>query len=213
MNDKCENKRPVIRDDITGVAKGYKHGLFAYGGESMGKSCTVLDQLGRLAVAGQMHNRRMTGKGLFLALKHASDAIHVVEDMERLFENVDAQGVLRSAMWAQSGHERIVTWTTAKSDQERFVFRGGLILINNRPLADLPELRALATRIEVLGARTVRVAHRVMPPQTRDREWRCPHGRSGLAIPMSSHAARRCHLQNPRTLNKHLFSKGSKRHG
>lgn len=99
MNDKCENKRPVIRDDITGVAKGYKHGLFAYGGESMGKSCTVLDQLGRLAVAGQMHNRRMTGKGLFLALKHASDAIHVVEDMERLFENVDAQGVLRSAMW------------------------------------------------------------------------------------------------------------------
>ena len=32
---------------------------------------------------------------------------------------------------------------------QRFVFRGGLILISNRPLADLPELRALATRIEV----------------------------------------------------------------
>jgi hypothetical protein len=33
--------------------------------------------------------------------------------------------------------------------EQRFSFRGGLILISNRPLADLAELRALATRIEV----------------------------------------------------------------
>jgi hypothetical protein len=145
-----ENKIEVIRDLVTGVAKGYKHGLFLYGGGGMGKSYAVLDQLRRLEVPYQLHNSRMTGKGLFLALKHAPDAIHLLEDMERLTKDADAQGVLRSAMWAQPGHERIVTWTTAKDGLERFVFRGGLILISNRPLADLPELRAFATRIEVL---------------------------------------------------------------
>lgn len=144
-----ERKLQVIRDLVTGVAKGYKHGLFLYGGGGMGKSYTVLDQLRRLEVPYQLHNSRMTGKGLFLALKHAPDAIHVLEDMERVTKDADAQGVLRSAMWAQPGHERIVTWTTAKDGMERFVFRGGLILISNRPLADLPELRAFATRIEV----------------------------------------------------------------
>jgi len=145
-----ENKLHVIRDFVTSVAKRYKHGLFVYGGGGMGKSYTMLDQLQRLEVPYQLHNSRMTGKGLFLALKHAPDAIHVLEDMERLTKDADAQGVLRSAMWAQPGHERIVTWTTAKDGLDRFVFRGGLILISNRPLADLPELRALATRIEVL---------------------------------------------------------------
>ena len=52
---------------------------------------------------------------------------------------------------AQPGHDRIVTWTTARDGFESFVFRGGVIVISNRPMADLPELRALATRIEVLG--------------------------------------------------------------
>jgi len=87
---------------------------------------------------------------LFLALNRAPDAIHVMEDMERVTKDPDAQGVLRSASWAQPGHERIVTWMTAKDGKEEFVFRGGLIMLSNRPLADVPELRAWATRIDVL---------------------------------------------------------------
>jgi hypothetical protein len=91
----------------------------------------------------------MTGKGLFRTLEHAPDATHVLEDMERITKDPDAQGVLRSALWAQPGHDRVITWTTAAEGEQRFIFRGGLIMIANRPLADLPELRALATRIEV----------------------------------------------------------------
>ncbi len=145
-----EQKLQIIRDLVTGVAKEFKHGLFLYGGGGIGKSYAVLDHLRRLGVPYVLHNSRMTAKGLFLALKNAPDAIHVLEDMERLTKDPDAQGVLRSALWAQPGHERIVTWTTAKDGKETFVFRGGLILTGNRPLADLPELRALATRIDVL---------------------------------------------------------------
>ena len=144
-----EKKLYVVRDQVTAVARGYKTGYYLYGTGGVGKSYTVLRHLESLDVPHLLYNSCMTAKGLFLTLAHSPDAIHVLEDMERLTKDPDAQGVLRSALWAQPGHDRAVTWTTAKDGPQRFVFRGGLILISNRPLADLPELRALATRIEV----------------------------------------------------------------
>lgn len=144
-----EKKLELLRDLVTAVAKGFKGGLFLYGSGGVGKSFNVLRHLEHLEISYQLFNGRMTAKGLFLALKAAPDAVHVLEDMERLTKDADAQGVLRSALWAQPGHDRVVTWTTATDGAQRFAFRGGLILICNRPLADLPELRALATRIEV----------------------------------------------------------------
>jgi hypothetical protein len=108
-----------------------------------------LRRLEELQASTILYNSRMTGKGLFQSLMNAPDAVHLLEDVERLMKDPDAQGVLRSALWAQPGRERVVTWTTATDGPKRFTFRGGLILISNRPLADMPELRALATRIEV----------------------------------------------------------------
>lgn len=144
-----ETKFQVVRDHATAVVKGFKTGLFLHGSGGVGKSYTVLQQLESLQAPYRLYNSRMTAKGLFLELKFAPDAIHVLEDMERITKDADAQGVLRSALWAQPGHDRVITWTTATEGAQRVVFRGGLILISNRPLADMPELRALATRIEV----------------------------------------------------------------
>ena len=144
-----ERKLHVVRDQTTGVAQGFKTGLYLYGTGGVGKSYTVLRHLESLDAPHQLYNTRMTGKGLFLALAAAPDIVHVMEDMERLTKDPDAQGVLRSALWSQPKHERLVTWTTAMGGRESFSFRGGLILISNRPLSDLPELRAMATRIEV----------------------------------------------------------------
>jgi hypothetical protein len=144
-----ERKLQVVRDHSTAVAKGFKTGLFLHGTGGVGKSFTVLRQLETLETTHQLFNSRMTAKGLFRTLQRAPDVVHVLEDMERLTKDADAQGVLRSALWSQPGHERVVTWTTATEGSEQFIFRGGLILISNRPLADLPELVALATRIEV----------------------------------------------------------------
>jgi hypothetical protein len=142
-------KTNLLRDLVTAVVKGFKFGLYLYGVGGIGKSYTVLNQLRKLEAPHVLWNARMTAKGLFLGLAHAPDAIHVLEDMERLTKDADAQGVLRGAMWAQPGQQRIVTWTNATEGPKRFEFRGGLILISNRPMADMPELRALATRIEV----------------------------------------------------------------
>jgi hypothetical protein len=147
--DILERKFQVIRDHVTAVAKGFKTALYLYGPGGTGKSFTVLRHLESLEAPYVLYNSRMTAKGLFLSLSRAPGAVHVLEDMERLTRDADAQGVLRSALWAQPGHDRVITWTTATDGGMRFVFRGGLILISNRPLADMPELRALATRIEV----------------------------------------------------------------
>jgi hypothetical protein len=147
--DSLAEKLLMVRDRVAAVVGNYQTGLYLYGAGGLGKSHTVMRQLEELGANYRLYNSRMTGKGLFQTLEKAPDAIHVLEDMERLTRDRDGQGVLRSALWAQPGHDRVVTWTTATGGEERFAFRGGVIMIANRPLADLPELRALATRIAV----------------------------------------------------------------
>jgi hypothetical protein len=144
-----ERKLHLVRDCVAGVVHGYDTGFYLYGAGGMGKSYTVLKHLTALEATYHLFNTRMTAKGLFQTLEKAPDAIHVLEDMERLTRDPDAQSLLRSALWAQPGHDRVVKWTTASKGEERFIFRGGLILLANRPMADLPELRAVATRIAV----------------------------------------------------------------
>src|SRR5262249_37055921 len=55
--------------------------------------------------------------------------------------------------WGQADRhgrmERNVVWQTARSRDE-FVFTGGLVMICNRSLDDVPELRAVKTRIAVV---------------------------------------------------------------
>jgi hypothetical protein len=143
-----ENKLQVVNDRILGVVHGYAYGFYLYGPGGSGKSYSVLKTLAEKEVDHRLFNSRMTAKGLFCALEKDPNTIHVLEDMERLTNDRDAQGVLRSALWAQPGRERLVTWTTG-DEERRFTFTGGIIMVANRPLADLPELRALATRIVV----------------------------------------------------------------
>ena len=84
--------------------------------------------------------------------------------MERVVTDKDAQGVLRSALWSQRGDDgklkRIVTWGTARGI-ESIVFTGGIIMLSNRPLTDMPELRAIRTRISHL--------HLAVPPTRKSR--------------------------------------------
>jgi hypothetical protein len=145
-----ERKLQLVRDRVTAVATGFQTGLYIYGTGGLGKSYTVLRRLDELKTPYKLFNSRMTARGLFRALEKAPDAVHVMEDMERLTKDPDAQGVLRSALWAQEGHDRVVTWTTERDGERHFSFRGGVILLANRPLANLPELKALAP-IEVFG--------------------------------------------------------------
>jgi hypothetical protein len=143
-----DRKLRLIDDRITAVVRGYQTGLYLCGAGGLGKSYSVYRQLQLLECDYRAFNARMTALGLFRALDRAPDAVHVLEDMERLVNDRDAQGVLRSALWSQSDRDRLVTWTTSAGEQ-RVTFRGGIIMLANRSLGDLPELRALASRIAV----------------------------------------------------------------
>jgi hypothetical protein len=143
-----DSKLRLIDDRVTAVVRGYQTGLYLCGAGGLGKSFSVYRQLQLLECDFRTFNSRMTALGLFRALDKAPDAVHVLEDMERVVHDRDAQGVLRSALWSQGDRDRLVTWTTSAGEQ-RVTFCGGIIMLANRPLGDLPELRALASRIAV----------------------------------------------------------------
>lgn len=149
-----EQKLQVVRDFTGSVATGRTTGYFLWGKGGCGKSHTVIEELERLRVPYKLFNSRMTGRGLFNALEEFPDSVHLLEDMEPLFRDSGACGVLRSALWGvrpkgDGPTERRVTWTTYKMEHS-FVFTGGIVMTANRPFPERPELEAVKTRIEYM---------------------------------------------------------------
>jgi Cdc6-like AAA superfamily ATPase len=101
--DSLGNKLALVKDWVGAVVEGFQTGFYLYGTGGIGKSHTVLERLEELKASYRSFNSRMTAKGLYLALANAPDAVHLLEDMERLTTDRDAQGVLRSALWAVIG--------------------------------------------------------------------------------------------------------------
>jgi hypothetical protein len=149
-------KLQVVRDFVVGVAEGSHTGFYLYGPPGCSKSYTILETLNTIGANYVVHNSRQTGQTLFHTLRQAPDAIHVLEDMEGLYKQLNAQGVLRSALWGQRADggrgpmERWVTWGSSgrRPRELRFLFTGGLIMTSNRDLDSAsPELAAVKARI------------------------------------------------------------------
>jgi hypothetical protein len=142
----------LVRDRTEGVVKGFSNGFFLHGRGGTGKTYTVTQELARLRASYHLSNSRVSGRGLVDILEQHPDAVHVIEDAETMMNDKAAVGVLRSALWGQEdggSQERWVTWTVSRPKKE-FPFTGGVIVISNRPLPDLPELEALKTRVPTL---------------------------------------------------------------
>lgn len=148
--ESIENKLQQVRDRVQGVAEGYINGFFLWGEGGTSKSYTVEEALQTLGRQYKLTNSRLTGKGLFELLRDYPDVVHVLEDVETLFSDKNSFGVLRSALWGQAGEdgiqERPVVWQVS-GRRDEFIFTGGIVLIANCRLDDIPQLRALKTRI------------------------------------------------------------------
>ena len=124
--DRLDRKLMVVRDRVRSVVRGYTTGFFLYGEGGNCKSYTVVQELDRLRADYKLHNSRMTGRGLFDVLRKFPDSIHLLEDVEGLFRDPMAQGVLRSALWGRQRdgeQERLVTWNAHKTSLH-FYFTG-----------------------------------------------------------------------------------------
>ncbi len=147
-----DKRLELVRDRTRGVAEGWQTGFYLWGEGGISKSWTVLDELDRLGVDYRLTNSRLSGKGLFELLEEYPDKVHVLEDMEKLCQDTNAAGVLRSALWttnpdrANQHQERLITWRVG-GDKRESIFTGGIIFTMNMPLDDLPALRAVKTRV------------------------------------------------------------------
>lgn len=145
-----DHKLQFIRDRVKSVAQKYRHGFFLWGEGGTSKSFTVEETLKTLNKPYKLSNSRITGKGLFELLRDYPDVVHVLEDVETLFADKNSFGVLRSALWGQENaagrQERLVVWHIA-GKRDEFIFTGGVVLVANCRLDDIPQLRALKTRI------------------------------------------------------------------
>lgn len=147
-------KLQVVRDRVAGVAKGYYAGVIITGRGGTGKSFTVTEELERLGCDHKLHNTHLTPRAMFDEVKKKPTSVHQIEDAEEVARNPLSLGILRSATWGtrrnkQGRYERLVTWGAHGAGGE-VIFEGGIVLISNRALGDLPEMRALATRIPSL---------------------------------------------------------------
>jgi hypothetical protein len=148
--ESLDSKLQLIRDRTQGVAEGYANGFFLWGEGGTSKSYTVEQTLRAMEKPYKLSNSRLTGRGLFDLLRDFPDVVHVLEDVETLFADKNSFGVLRSALWGQAGEdgvqERLIVWQTVRS-REEVIFTGGIILIANSPIENVPPLRALKTRV------------------------------------------------------------------
>ena len=95
-----ESKLTLIRDYVRGVVLRFATGFFLCGNGGISKSHTVLNELEKLEADYKLFNSRMSGRGLFQSLAEYPGTTHILEDMERVVKDKDAQGVLRSALWS-----------------------------------------------------------------------------------------------------------------
>jgi hypothetical protein len=152
------NRRLALVDArVEGVVKGHSVGCYIHGDGGLGKSFAVTQTLKQHGVPFQLTNGRITGRGLIDQLDKYPDEIHVLDDVEPLFNDKNAIGVLRAACWktdegTQGRSERLITWRVYRSAIEVY-FTGGIIAIGNSLPAKNPEVMAMLTRIPCIEIR------------------------------------------------------------
>jgi hypothetical protein len=149
-----KKKCAILRDKVRAAVKGTKLGVMTHGEGGVGKSFqveTAFRDLGLKKDADYiLTNSHITTRGLVDLIQKYPSVIHRFEDIETIFQEKSAFGFLRSLGWGQKDDRGVMRrWATwVIHDKEiRIEFTGKLIVTANCPLDDLPELRALATRI------------------------------------------------------------------
>jgi hypothetical protein len=145
-----EAKLQLVRDRVRGVAAGFHPGFYLWGRGGCSKSFSVEAVLKETDTPYKLSNGNITPKALFELLRDYPDIVHVLDDVEPLLLNNQSHGIVRAALWGQAGGDgrqhRVVGWHITRRKEE-VEFTGGIIFIANCPLADIPQLAALAGRV------------------------------------------------------------------
>ena len=174
-----KEKNQAIRDRVTLCAEGFGNGVYIWGEGGIGKRFGVITTLTEMKKPFVLHNTRLSAPAFFQSLEKHPKVVHVVEDVENIFNDRTNMNLLRSALWGQkdkSGkQQRFVTYGIHPT--ERTVqFEGQIIFTGNRPLLNIPELRALATRIPTLHLAVTRQELVALMKEISQKEYRTDKG-------------------------------------
>lgn len=124
-----------IWDWTEDVLDGVLPGLIIFGASGLGKSMVVRDCLKNRGINPDppvVNKGHMTARGLFDLLQaRASAQVVVIDDIEHLFSDPKALGLLRAALGDNPSDKRMVQYQTS-TGEEGFQFKAGLIVIGNR---------------------------------------------------------------------------------
>lgn len=148
-----KQKNKELTDQVLLCSEGHSNGLYIHGEGGIGKSHAVITTLEAEGIDYCLHNTRLTAPAFFQSLLKNKNKVHVCEDIENIFDDKNSLNLLRSALWGQKdssgSQKRIVTYGVHPATAS-IQFTGSIIFTGNRALLDIPELRALATRIDMV---------------------------------------------------------------
>jgi hypothetical protein len=154
--ESLERKYAIIREETLLVALGNSSGLYVWGEGGIGKSWNVIQTLRKYGYTFRHKNTRLSVAGFGEELRDHPKGLFLLEDLPDIADTTASRNLLLAALWGQPDPEtgqmeRLVPWTVSGDRKFETKFYGGIICTANKPMADIPELRAIATRIEVIG--------------------------------------------------------------
>jgi len=127
-----------LKEMVKAVVKTNLNGLIVYGPAGWGKSFQVLTTLHEMGLKEKEDyvyiSTHTAPLELYNTLYKFRDRIVILDDVERLLENLTTLGILKSALWSPVG-KRYVYWysTTDKLEAPpQFEFTGKIIILMNR---------------------------------------------------------------------------------
>lgn len=148
---RLEQLQEVLAHHVRIVARKMSNGLFVYGSKGgLGKTKTILRVLQKEDLQPVILNGHCTPMALYEALYRNQDKVIVLDDADSLYRNLAALGILRSALWGQTNHKRLVTYNSTQSDlPQSFHFSGQIIFVANVIPRSNPAFEAVLSRVDV----------------------------------------------------------------
>ena len=144
-----EEKQEMLAHMVRLVARGRSHGLFVAGVGGIGKSRTIERTLTEEGITPILVNSHITPLMLYRVLFESRKGRLIwLEDCDSIYTNMQALGLLRSALWGQG--QRIVTYTSSQLDDipSRFVFDSQIIFCANTIPKRNEAFKAVLSRVD-----------------------------------------------------------------
>jgi len=133
--DRVEKRRAILSSSVSHCVAGFTPAFFLWGAPGLGKSHTLRECLKDLGKDDFVHHTAYTTpKGLMLGLAERPEALHVVEDCERVLKTDLSASILRAACGDQGDGGRWVTYETAH-EKLRIKMTGAVIIVTNQNLS------------------------------------------------------------------------------